>query len=947
MVDEYNLTIGEKIYHFKEAQGQAPDIQNNDSAITLTGEDFSLTFDKATGMIQTGIYKGETILTGGPYLNMGFTSSLDAWKLSSITSTSADHEAIVNIAGNYGNTDVIFTLHVDGTGLIKTTYTVSHLPTTYDAIGVAFDVSAAADRITWNRNGQWSYYPEDQIGRNEGTAFKTSSEGVELYGIKPTRAWSQDEKDFNTYGKNDKGQRGTNDFVASKNNFNFASLLLGESGKRLTVQGDGNGSVKGSLLADGTVRLAINNIWSHPAAYPGWLEANSVSKPITLAATYTNSVSMRLDDHDDYTVSYSDAATYLSDLNWVSATTGWGEVKTNASIQGNVLTVFDGMGSKSYEKGIGTHANSEIVYDVDGKGYEIFESYVGVDQESTQGLVTFQIWADGEKLFESDKMGIRSAAQKVSVNIAGKHELKLIVTDGGNGTSSDHADWVDAKLFKSPVVVAPSTDATLNGIVINGQSLAGFQKDKLAYNIALPAGTQVVPSVSATVADSNAALKVTQAIALPGTTTIEVTAEDGITNLTYTIYFTVTPGTTNPEPGNPPGGTTDPVGGNPSVGTTNNSSGGTTGESKWPSKEQQVVDELKVTNGEAVVTLQKGITEVLIPVPSEALKGLGKLVFQGEDVSLEVPAAVIAQLIGLASEGKKAYVSFKFTKVAETEAQRLLNKAASDARAAITPVGNIYDLSMGIVSSDGETVKLLTEFVEPILLKWKPNGAVNQNLTGIYNVKDNGKLEYIGGRTSSGMMEALIHHFSKYGLLTYDKSFTDVSEQHWASDVIKRMAAQQVVTGVSDIEFAPKANVTRAEFASIIVRALGLQSTGTTPFADVKKDDWYTSAVEAAYKAGIVTGRSQTQFAPNATITREEMAVMIIRAYEVKTGKKVDTTSKQSQFADDQLISEWARGSVQAAFDLLLLKGRGSNQFNPQGVTNRAESVQVIANVLE
>lgn len=327
LVDEYKLSIGNKIFHFTGAEGSAPAITKDDTATTITGQDFKLVFNNATGMIQEGTYKGETIITGGPYLNMGFTSNLGSWTFSSMNSMTVGNEAIVNIAGSYGQTGVLFVLSIDGSGLISTTYTVTNLPAVYDSIGVAFDIAAKADRITWNRNGLWSTYPEDQVGRNEGTAFRVRGEGNEQYGVKPTWAWSQDEKNFSKYGKDDAGQRGTADFVASKNNFNYASLILGETGKRITAQGDGYGSVKSSVNPDGTIRFEINSIWSHPAAFPGWIEANSISKPITLAAAYMNTINVRLDDHDDYSVSYADVPTYLSDMNWTSATTGWGKSK--------------------------------------------------------------------------------------------------------------------------------------------------------------------------------------------------------------------------------------------------------------------------------------------------------------------------------------------------------------------------------------------------------------------------------------------------------------------------------------------------------------------------------------------------------------------------------------------------------------------------------------------
>ena len=118
-------------------------------------------------------------------------------------------------------------------------------------------------------------------------------------------------------------------------------------------------------------------------------------------------------------------------------------------MDGNRLTLLGDDGEVVFEKGIGTHAHSEIVYDIEGKGYTTFESYVGVDREDTKGTVTFQVWVDGEKVYDSGKMTGNTVMKFVSVDITGKKQLKLVVTDAGDGNGHDHADWADVKL-KAP-----------------------------------------------------------------------------------------------------------------------------------------------------------------------------------------------------------------------------------------------------------------------------------------------------------------------------------------------------------------------------------------------------------------------------------------------------------------------------------------------------------------
>ena len=132
----------------------------------------------------------------------------------------------------------------------------------------------------------------------------------------------------------------------------------------------------------------------------------------------------------------------------------------------------------------------------------------------------------------------------------------------------------------------------------------------------------------------------------------------------------------------------------------------------------------------------------------------------------------------------------------------------------------------------------------------------------------------------------------------------------------------------------------------LITRALGLEAKGTLTVQDVDGTMWYAEAVAAAHEAGIVMGRATNEFAPNAVITREEMAAMVVRAYELKTGEKANE-SANTVFADQQDISVWAQQSVNAAVELGLFQGRGENRFAPKGIASRAESAQVIFNFLK
>ncbi len=155
---------------------------------------------------------------------------------------------------------------------------------------------------------------------------------------------------------------------------------------------------------------------------------------------------------------------YLSDLNWTSATIGFGSIQKDKSVDGNPVRL-DGV---TYAKGIGTHAVSTILYNLEG-GYTHFSAKVGMNDEvdgAGCGSVAFEVYLDGSDApaFSSGRMTAVSATQLADLDVTGVNELKLVVTDGGDGNCGDHADWADARLTPVPPVPddeAPTTPGTL------------------------------------------------------------------------------------------------------------------------------------------------------------------------------------------------------------------------------------------------------------------------------------------------------------------------------------------------------------------------------------------------------------------------------------------------------------------------------------------------------
>ncbi|MCR8632751.1 NPCBM/NEW2 domain-containing protein [Paenibacillus radicis (ex Xue et al. 2023)] len=155
---------------------------------------------------------------------------------------------------------------------------------------------------------------------------------------------------------------------------------------------------------------------------------------------------------------------YLSDLNWLSASSGWSDVKKDRSIAGNAIVLKNGAEDLSFAKGLGTHANSMIKYDLTGADYETFSAFIGVDKEvsggSNNGSIQFKISGVKnddtiESLYFGSTMWESQNAKFVKVNVKGYKQLILEATDSGNGNSEDHGDWADAKLTKLTVEATP------------------------------------------------------------------------------------------------------------------------------------------------------------------------------------------------------------------------------------------------------------------------------------------------------------------------------------------------------------------------------------------------------------------------------------------------------------------------------------------------------------
>lgn len=176
--------------------------------------------------------------------------------------------------------------------------------------------------------------------------------------------------------------------------------------------------------------------------------------------------------------------------------------------------------------------------------------------------------------------------------------------------------------------------------------------------------------------------------------------------------------------------------------------------------------------------------------------------------------------------------------------------------------------------------------------------------------------------------------------------FTDV-EGHWAEDAIRYVYERGLMNGMEADLFLPDGEMTRAMLVTTLYRMEGSPKPGPdNPFTDVNSDAWYTDAVLWASENGIVNGVDEDLFAPDASITREQLATMLLRYAEYKS---YDTSGRSdlSDFTDADQIGGWAKEALSWANAAGLIYGRSENTIAPQGTATRAEIATILMRFLE
>ncbi len=335
-----------------------------------------------------------------------------------------------------------------------------------------------------------------------------------------------------------------------------------------------------------------------------------------------------------------------------------------------------------------------------------------------------------------------------------------------------------------------------------------------------------------------------------------------------------------------------------------------------------------------------GVTSTELVLPADVIKALAQdgnitVVIKTDLGEITLSPEVLKQLAAGNSESVVIRLSLS------TDAD--LNEDARD-RIGTRPVVDIQIIKGGqeISSLSGHQIKLA--------IPYTLSGSENNSQLLAYYINQAGAavpLTMSKFDEEQGKLLFATTHLSLYGVGYHQISFSDI-KNHWSKDSIEFLAARGIINGKGAGIFDPNANVTRAEFVTLLYKLAGATATvvNSAGFADVQSDAWYADAVNWAVTRGIVSGFGNGRFGPNEQITREQMAVMtdnFIKAMKAD----LDLLNDNRSFTDQNQISSWAATAVSRMQQFGIINGRPDGSFAPQGTASRAEAAAVLRGYID
>ncbi|MBP1993065.1 S-layer homology domain-containing protein [Paenibacillus eucommiae] len=369
-----------------------------------------------------------------------------------------------------------------------------------------------------------------------------------------------------------------------------------------------------------------------------------------------------------------------------------------------------------------------------------------------------------------------------------------------------------------------------------------------------------------------------------------------------------------------------------------------------PVAQPEIKPEVKLTTdteGNLVVDLGKDVNETVVPwnqLGKLAAEG-GSLIFTDEGITASLTAAGLKSLLNQveAKDHDKYALKVSFHALPQQMATDWLGKAELKMHAKLNMQSSIRELSFSVQFNGKQTAAIS---LPPVRLSLPLLDTGNHKLAAIYAIDNRGNLKFAGGDVKGNRIETILPDANdSFVALLFDKHYSDVHANHWAAEVIKEMSAKHLIHDAGAKLF-PEEGMTRAQYIAMLAQAFNMGESKTIPFNDVADGAWYAGWVAKAVEEGLVNGYGNGKFGPDDIIQREQMAVILLRAYEWKT-KKSFQTSLTSEYQDREQISDWAINAIDAATEIGMLQGKSGNLFDPKQAVTRAESIMAIHSMLQ
>ncbi len=533
--------------------------------------------------------------------------------------------------------------------------------------------------------------------------------------------------------------------------------------------------------------------------------------------------------------------------------------------------------------------------------------------------------------------------------------------------------------------VAPTGTASVNVNAVYSVNLGtifrDFNSDPLSYTVSINGAPDIL---------ANAAYSYTATAA--GVTTLVFKANDGTFTSTDTYTVTLTVTSNNQSTGGSGSGASIGSSSRDDSRKENNTSGGTSTTTpevpkqtqpakvvESPTSENKVETITKTTtangvvgtDGRAVAAVTVNQVEDAINLAKEAIAKAGTGATAQVEIKVTAPANVTTVATSIPKGAVTNVADNKATLMVSTPVAALVfdNKALNTIAGAASGdvsisastvdtktlsqeaqqvIGNrpVFNFS---VTSEGKTISQFGGAVT-VSVPYTPNPGEDTEALVVYYINSTGKLETVTNCTynaKTGTVNFTTTHFSTYAVGYNKVSFTDVAPDSEYSKAINFIAARGITTGTGGGKFSPDATITRGQFMVMLMKAYGIQpdENGKENFVDAG-NTYYTNYLSAAKRLGLTNGTGNNTFSPDKKITQQEMISLLYKTLKVMGKLPTATEGKDlTTFADANQIAPWAKDGMSLFTKAGILTGK-SGKLEPTKKASRAQMAQVLYNLL-